>query len=402
MKPGNPVFSSLGTTIFSVMSALAEEHGAVNLGQGAPDGGGPDDVRQVAAQRVIDGPHQYPPFRGIPELRAAVAAHDRRFYGLPVSPDNVLVTSGATEALMAAFLALLSPGDEAIVIDPSYDSYRPAIAAAHASVRAIRLAPPDWRLSREALAAAFSPKTKLIVINTPMNPTGKVFSDDELSLVAEFAARFDAYVICDEVYEHLVLDGRRHRPLMTFDGMAARAIRIGSAGKTFSLTGWKVGYLTASTELIGLIAKAHQFLTFTTPPSLQHAVAYGLAKDDSYYHGLAADMESRRDHLTAELAAIGFAVLPCQGTYFLIADYAPLGLHGAADIIAKRLTIDAGVATIPMTAFYAEPPADLSLLRFCFAKSEAALSEAGRRLRRYFVNRPAGKRAALDAAEAAT
>lgn len=402
MKPGNPVFSSLGTTIFSVMSALAEEHGAVNLGQGAPDGGGPDDVRQVAAQRVIDGPHQYPPFRGIPELRAAVAAHDRRFYGLPVTPDNVLVTSGATEALMAAFLALLAPGDEAVVLDPSYDSYRPAIAAAHASVRAIRLTPPDWQLSREALAAAISPKTKVIVINTPMNPTGKVFSDDELSLVAEFAARFDAYVICDEVYEHLVLDGRRHRPLMTFDGMAARAIRIGSAGKTFSLTGWKVGYITASVDLIGLIAKAHQFLTFTTPPNLQHAVAYGLAKDDSYYVGLAADMESRRDQLAAQLAEIGFAVLPCQGTYFLIADYAPLGLQGAADVVAKRLTSEAGVATIPMTAFYAEPPADLSLLRFCFAKSEAALSEAGRRLRRYFANRPAGERAALDAAEAAT
>lgn len=402
MKPGNSVFSSLGTTIFSVMSALAEEHGAVNLGQGAPDGGGPDDVRQVAAQRVIDGPHQYPPFRGIPELRSAVAAHDRRFYGLNVAPDNVLVTSGATEALMAAFLALLSPGDEAIVLDPSYDSYRPAIAAAYASVRSIGLSPPDWRLTREALAAAFTPKAKLIVINTPMNPTGKMFSDEELALVAEFAARFDAYVICDEVYEHLVLDGRRHRPLMTLDGMAARAIRIASAGKTFSLTGWKVGYITASTELIGLIAKAHQFLTFTTPPSLQHAVAYGLAKDDAYYLGLAADMEKRRDQLAAELSAIGFAVLPCQGTYFLIADYAPLGLSGPADAISKQLTIEARVATIPMTAFYAEPPAGLTLLRFCFAKTEASLSEAARRLRDYFAERPKAVRATLDAAEAAT
>lgn len=387
MKPFNSNFASLGTTIFSVMSALANKHGAVNLGQGFPDDAGPDDVRQVAAEKVLSGPHQYPPFQGLPELRQAVAAHDRRFYGLDhLTADNVLVTSGATEALAACFLGLLNPGDEAIVIEPGYDSYRPMIGAAGATVRAITLSPPDWRLTEDHLRAVFSDRTKLIVVNDPMNPCGKVFADDELALIAEYCKRFDAFAVCDEVYEHLLFDGRRHRPLLTFEGMGERAIKIGSAGKTFSLTGWKVGYVTAAPELIAQLSKVHQFLTFTTPPNLQLAVAHGLAKDASYFEDLRAGMAAKRDRLSEALAAAGFRILPCAGTYFLVADYGALAPRMDSLSFCRMITEEARVTAIPLAAFYGDAPAE-PLIRFCFAKDDATLDAASTQLAAFFKGR---------------
>jgi len=317
VKPANAVLSSYGTTIFEVMSRLAEEHGAVNLGQGFPDGNGPEDVVKVAADYLETGGNQYPSMWGIPALRQAVAAHNARFYGLEVDwRSEVMVTSGGTEALASALFALIEPGDEVVLIEPLYDCYLPIVRRAGGVPKLVRVAPPDWALPRDALAAAFSPATKLILLNSPMNPCSRVFDADE------------AYAVCDEVYEHLLFDGRRHVPLMTLPGMRERAVRIGSAGKTFSLTGWKVGYITAAPALLGPIAKAHQFITFTTPPNLQAAVAYGLGKDERYFNALADDLQSKRDRLAGGLRDIGFTVLDCAGTYFLTTDFRPLGFNG--------------------------------------------------------------------------
>lgn len=379
----NATFAALGTTVFTVMSALASEHGAVNLGQGFPDTDGPEDVRAVAARALMEHSNQYPPMRGLPALRQAVADHEARFYGLAVDPDRqVLVTSGATEALTASLMAFLSPGDEAILIEPAYDSYLPIIRNTGATPRFLRLDPPHWRLEEDRLAALITDKTRLLVLNTPHNPVGRVFSDEELAMLARLAATHDFLVVSDEVYEHLVFDGRRHRPLITFPGMAERTLKIASAGKTFSLTGWKVGMVTGAPALIDQVAKVHQFLTFTTPPNLQAAVAYGLGKDDSYYAGLVADMQARRDRLAAGLAALGFDVLPTEGTYFLTCDYSRLS--GEDDVtFARRLVAEAGVATIPLSPFV-EGDWPHRLIRFCFAKQDAVLDEGVARLRRYF------------------
>ncbi|MGK2286609.1 aminotransferase [Pedomonas sp. V897] len=379
----NATFAALGTTVFTVMSALASEHGAVNLGQGFPDTDGPEDVRAVAARALMEHSNQYPPMRGLPALRQAVADHEARFYGLAVDPDRqVLVTSGATEALTASLMAFLSPGDEAILIEPAYDSYLPIIRNTGATPRFLRLDPPHWRLEEDRLAALITDKTRLLVLNTPHNPVGRVFSDEELAMLARLAATHDFLVVSDEVYEHLVFDGRRHRPLITFPGMAERTLKIASAGKTFSLTGWKVGMVTGAPALIDQVAKVHQFLTFTTPPNLQAAVAYGLGKDDSYYAGLVADMQARRDRLAAGLAALGFDVLPTEGTYFLTCDYSRLS--GEDDVtFARRLVAEAGVATIPLSPFV-EGDWPHRLIRFCFAKQDVVLDEGVARLRRYF------------------
>lgn len=379
----NATFAALGTTVFTVMSALASEHGAVNLGQGFPDTDGPEDVRAVAARALMEHSNQYPPMRGLPALRQAVADHEARFYGLAVDPDRqVLVTSGATEALTASLMAFLSPGDEAILIEPAYDSYLPIIRNTGARPRFLRLDPPHWRLEEDRVAALITDKTRLLVLNTPHNPVGRVFSDEELAMLARLAATHDFLVVSDEVYEHLVFDGRRHRPLITFPGMAERTLKIASAGKTFSLTGWKVGMVTGAPALIDQVAKVHQFLTFTTPPNLQAAVAYGLGKDDSYYAGLVADMQARRDRLAAGLAALGFDVLPTEGTYFLTCDYSRLS--GEDDVtFARRLVAEAGVATIPLSPFV-EGDWPHRLIRFCFAKQDVVLDEGVARLRRYF------------------
>ncbi len=387
-KPLNPVFSRLPTTIFSVMSALAQEHGAINLGQGFPDTDGPESVRRAAADALMDGPNQYPPGTGLPALRRAVAEHDQRFYGLEVDPETeVIVTSGATEALAACLLALLCPGDEAVIFEPAYDAYAPLVQAAGAQARFVPLKPPDWHFDEHRLRETFNEHTKLVLVNSPMNPTGKVFSEHELSVIAGLLSEFDAYAVCDEVYEHLTFDACRHVPLMTLPGMRERCLRIGSAGKTFSLTGWKIGYITADRSIAGSIAKSHQYLTFASPPALQLGVARGLAGDDGYFSNLARTLQQARDLLAEGLRALGMEVLPCSGTYFLIADYSALDPRRDDMAFCRYLTTKAKVAAIPVSAFFQADGSDVprSLIRFCFCKERPLLEEALVRLKKFLA-----------------
>ncbi len=380
MKPLNTLLANTGTTIFTVMSALAVRHGAINLGQGFPDEEGPRDIIQAAADALLDHRNQYPPLTGVPELRAAVAAANQRFYGLHIDPDNgVVVTSGATEAITACLMALINPGDEVVLIEPLYDTYLPVVLLLGGVPKLVRLNPPDWALPREDLAAAFGPRTKLLLLNTPMNPCGKVFSAEELGFIAGLLDQHDAYAVCDEVYEHLVFAGAKHIPLMTLPGMAERTLRIGSAGKTFSLTGWKVGYVSGPNALTGIVAKAHQNLTFTTPPNLQRAVALGLAKPDAYFHALASGLQAKRDLLARGLQSLGFGVLPADGSYFLTTDIAPLGFAGDDAAFCRAITEQAGVAAIPVSAFYAANPPK-NFVRFAFCKQEPVLEAALARL----------------------
>lgn len=379
VKSTNPLLAVSGTTIFEVMSRLARETGALNLGQGFPDGNGPEDVVARAQVTLSDRANQYPPMLGVPELRQAVAAHNKRFYGIEVDwQTQVVVTSGATEALAASIFALVAPGDEVILFEPLYDTYAPVVRQAGGTPVFVRLEAPDWSIPEAKLRAAFGPKTKAILLNTPMNPTGKVFSLPELTLIADLVKAHDTYAICDEVYEHLAFGDKKHVPLMSLPGMAERTIRIGSAGKTFSLTGWKVGYLTCPPDLIATIGKAHQLLTFTTPPNLQHAVAYGLSKDTGYFDTLASDMAGKRDRLAAGLIEAGFKVLPGDGTYFLICELpSDLGISDAEFCLKQIET--AGVVAIPVSAFYDSAP-PTNLIRFCFCKSDGMLDQAVERL----------------------
>lgn len=379
----NPVFAGLPTTIFTVMSDLANEYNAINLGQGFPDSEGPEILREAAARAILDGPNQYPQSRGTAELRQAVAVHDRRFYGLDLDwREEVVITSGATEALAACLFSVIREGDEVIVLEPAYDSYVPIIRAAGGRPRFVRLQTPDWDLDAGQLEAAIGEKTGAIVLNSPMNPSGKVFTEAELSVIADLACRYDLHVICDEVYEHLVFDDFRHVPLMTLPGMRDRCIRIGSAGKTFSLTGWKVGYICTGRELADTVARAHQFLTFSTVPPLQHAVALGLTGGDEYFETLAADMQSSRDRLSRGLEKLGFSLLPCQGTYFLVVDYSSLDAVSGDEDFCRTLTTEAGVAAIPLSAFYPSGSASIpgNFIRFCFCKKQAVIDEALDRL----------------------
>jgi aspartate/methionine/tyrosine aminotransferase len=381
MKPTNSVYTGLPTTIFEEMSRLAIANKAVNLGQGFPDVDGPEDIRQRAAEALMEGPNQYPPMMGIMALREAVAENWRRFHGLHVDPAReVLVTSGATEALSDAINALIEPGDEVVLIEPLYDCYLPLVKRAGGVPKLVRVTPPDWALDETALKAAFSPRTKAILLNNPQNPAAKVYSRDELELIAGLVIRHDAYVIADEVYEHIVFDSARHVSMLSLDGMRERTVAIGSAGKSFSLTGWKVGYVTAAPALIDPIVKAHQFTTFTTPPNLQQAVAFGLVKNESYFKGLAAELQEKRDRLAKHCAALGPGVIPCQGTYFLTLDLGPLGLDGDDAALAKRMTVEAGVTAVPVSAFYVSD-APTSFLRLCFSKRDEVLDEAVERMR---------------------
>ena len=305
MYTTNSTFNSYGTTVFELMSRLAVEYKSINLGQGFPDDYGPNAVLQKASEYLFDLPNQYPPMLGVPELRQAVAAHNKRFYGLDIDwKTETMVSSGATEGLAACFLGLLNQGDEVVVIEPLYDCYLPMIERAGGIPKRVSIEPPDWKLNGSALRAAFSNKTKLVLINSPQNPSSKVYHREELLLIADLVKEYDAIAICDEVYEHMVYDQRKHIPLMTLPGMRDRSIRIGSAGKTFSLTGWKVGYLTGSEELLKAVSKAHQFLVFTTPPNLQRAVADGLNGDGTYFDRLNIDMRSKRDRLAEGLSKI--------------------------------------------------------------------------------------------------
>jgi aspartate/methionine/tyrosine aminotransferase len=394
MKPQNDLLSATGTTIFTVMSALAVEHGAINLGQGFPDYDGPADVIEAAANALRDGRNQYPPMTGVAELREAVAHANRRFYGLEVDPKTeVVVTSGATEAVTACLMAVLNPGDECVLIEPLYDTYLPVVKLLGAVPKLVRLAPPKWELPRAELAAAFGPRTKAILLNTPMNPASKVFTSAELAFIADLLQRHDCYAICDEVYEHLTFDGWKHIPLMTLPGMRARCMRIGSAGKTFSLTGWKVGYVTCDASLAPNVAKAHQNLTFTTPPNLQRAVAVGLMKEDAYFAGLSSALQAKCDRLGAGLARLGFGVLPVQGSYFITADFRPimasLGFTGDDVAFCRALTVEAKVTAIPVTAFYASPEAPNHYARFAFCKADALLDAAVDRIASWLSGRRA-------------
>lgn len=375
----NPIFSALSTSVFEVMSRLARETGAVNLGQGFPDDPGPLDVRQKAAAAVVDGWNQYPPMMGIPELRQAAATHYKRWQGLDLDPESeIMVTSGATEAIAGALMALVTPGDEVVLFEPMYDAYVPLVRRAGGIPKFVTLAPPHFGLTEEALAKAFSPKTKVVLFNNPLNPTATIFSPADLDLLADFCVRHDAIAICDEVWEHVVFDGRRHVPVLGRPDMRERTVKISSAGKIFSLTGWKVGLVMAAPAVMRVLAKAHQYITFTTPPNLQAAVAYGLAKDDAYFEGMRADFQRSRDRFAAGLSDLGFSVLPSAGTYFLNVDIAPLG---ESDDVAfcRRLVTENGVAAIPVSAFYAEGPVK-NVVRFCFAKRDATLDAALERL----------------------
>lgn len=382
-KPLNRLLEAQPTTIFTVMSALARQYDAVNLGQGFPDTEGPQDMVRVAADALLDGQNQYAPLTGLPELRQAVADSNARFQGLTINPDSeVIVTSGATEALAISLMALIEPGDEVVLIEPLYDTYLPMVRQLGGIPKLVRLEHPDWTLPRDALANAFSARTKAILLNTPMNPTGKVFTQEELTFIADLLKHYDAYAVCDEVYEHLTF-GAPHISLMALPDMRERCIRIGSAGKSFSLTGWKVGYVTVPAPLATVIAKAHQNLVFATAPNLQRAVAYGLNKDTQYFQGLAADLAHKRTILSDGLRSVGLEVLPCHGSYFVMADITPLA-QGEDDVaFAQRLTREAGVTTIPASAFYdasnGAPPTHL--LRFAFCKQEAILQEAIGRIR---------------------
>jgi aspartate/methionine/tyrosine aminotransferase len=375
----NPIFSALSTSVFEVMSRLARETGAVNLGQGFPDDPGPEDVRRKAAEAVISGWNQYPPMMGLPELRQAAAAHFKHWQGLDLDPDSeIMVTSGATEAIAGALMALVSPGDEVVLFEPMYDAYVPLVRRAGGIPKFVTLTPPAFGLSEAALEQAFSPKTRVVLFNNPLNPTATIFSDADLDLLAAFCVKHDAVALCDEVWEHVVFDGRRHVPMMSRPGMRERTVKISSAGKIFSLTGWKVGLVMAAPALMRVLAKAHQYITFTTPPNLQAAVAYGLGKEDGYFEGMRADFQRSRDRFASGLAGLGFDVLPSVGTYFLNVDIAPLG---EADDVAfcQRLVTGNGVAAIPVSAFYAEG-AVRTVVRFCFAKHDATLDAALERL----------------------
>jgi aspartate/methionine/tyrosine aminotransferase len=375
----NRLFANLPTTVFEVMSGLARETGAINLGQGFPDDPGPEDVRRAAADAVLNGYNQYPSMMGIPELRASVAAHYRHWQGVDLDANTeVMVTSGATEALAGAILGIVEPGDEVVLFEPMYDAYLPLVRLAGGVPKFVTLQPPHFRLTEEALAKAFSPKTKAVLFNNPLNPTATVFSSEDLNLLAAFCRKFDAIAISDEVWEHVVFDGRKHQPVLGLEGMRERSVKIGSAGKIFSLTGWKVGFVCAAPHIMKVLAKSHQFLAFTTAPNLQHAVAYGLAKDDAYFETMRATFARSRDRFTAGLNTLGFDVIPSQGTYFVNIDIAPLN---EPDDVAfcRRLVLEHGVAAIPVSAFYAEG-AVKNVVRFCFAKKDSTLDAGLERL----------------------
>ncbi|UYB41510.1 pyridoxal phosphate-dependent aminotransferase [Streptomyces sp. Je 1-4] len=385
----NRRLAEFGTTIFAEMSALAVRTGSINLGQGFPDADGPEEVREAAVRALRDGRgNQYPPGPGIPELRTAVAAHQQRFYGhlgLSYDPDTeVLITAGATEALAASLLALLEPGDEVIALEPYYDSYAAGIALAGGRRVPVTLrADPEsgtYRLDLDELRDAITGSTRLILLNTPHNPTGTVLSREELAEIARLACEHNLLVITDEVYEHLVFEGE-HLPLASFPGMRERTVTIGSAGKTFSFTGWKVGWVTAPAELVGAVRSAKQFLTYVSAGPFQYAVAEALALPDSYFAELRNDLRAKRDVLATGLTAAGFQVFRPAGTYFITTDIRPLG-HDDGFAFCRALPERVGVVAIPNAVFYDHKTQGAPYVRFAFCKQEAVLREAAERLQK--------------------
>jgi N-succinyldiaminopimelate aminotransferase len=379
----NARLQGFGTTIFSEMSALAVATGAINLGQGFPDTDGPAEVAEAAIAAIRAGHNQYPPGPGIPELRQAVAAHQHRFYQLAYDPaSEVLVTAGATEAIAAALLALCEVGDEVVTFEPYYDSYAACIAMAGAVRRVVTLRPPGYRADLEALARAITPKTRLLLLNSPHNPTGKVFGVDELEAIARLCVAHDLLVVSDEVYEHMVFEGS-HRPLATFPGMRERTITVSSAGKTFSFTGWKIGWACAPAPLITALRTAKQFLTYVNGAPFQPAVVTGLGLPDSYFAGLRDDLAAKRDCLCDGLASVGFEVFRPAGTYFVTADIRPLGTGREVDGMSfcRALPHRCGVVAVPNSVFYDDQEAGRHLVRFAFCKRLEVLEEAVSRLK---------------------
>jgi len=378
----NSALAGMGTSIFAEMSALAVETGSVNLGQGFPDTDGPAEVARVAADAVLSGlGNQYPPGPGVPELRTAIAAHQKRFYGLDLDPETeVLVTAGATEAIAAAMLALLEPGDEVIALEPYYDSYAACIAMAGGRRVPITLRAPLFRPDLDALSDAITSRTRLILLNTPHNPTGMVATADELAVIAELAIRHDLLVVTDEVYEHLVFDGV-HIPISTLPGMRERTVTISSGAKTFSFTGWKIGWVTASPELVTAVRTAKQFLTFVNGGPFQYAIAAGLALPDAYYADAAGSLRRKRDLLAGGLRSAGFEVFVPQGTYFITTDIAALGESDGLEF-CRSLPLRCGVVAVPNVVLYDDRDAGRTQVRFAFCKRDDVLAEAAERLGR--------------------
>lgn len=368
----NSLYASLGATVFEVMSRLAAERGAVNLGQGFPEDDGPRDIREAAARATLEVSNQYPPMRGLPELRQAVAAHYRAWHGIDLDwQSEVTITSGATEAIAAALLAFIEPGDEVILFEPLYDAYLPMVKRAGGVPRILRLEPPEWALNRDDLAAAFTERTRVVVLNTPLNPSASVMSRIDLALLADLCRAHDCVVISDEVWEHVLFDDR------SFDSMLhtlrERTLKIGSAGKMFSLTGWKVGFACGAPALTEPFVRAHQFLTFTTPPNLQHAVAYGLGAGRDYFLNMRQAFQRSRDRLVSALRGEGFVTLPVAGAYFVSINLAASGI-GMNDEAFARHCIEHGVAVIPYAPFYVNPGSP-PLIRLCFAKRDETLDK---------------------------
>ena len=371
----------LGVTIFEEMTGLAVRTGAINLGQGFPDEDGPLEIREAARAAISSGANQYAPGKGIPLLREAVAAHQERFYGLAPDPETeVVITTGATEGIAASLLAFARPGDEVLTFEPFYDSYGAVIGLAGATHVTAPLAAPDFLPDMAALEAAFSQRTRVVLLNNPHNPTGAVFPRSVLQRIVELARKYDSIIITDEVYEHLTF-GVSHIPVAGLPGAAERTITISSAGKTFSLTGWKVGWLSGPAELVAAARTVKQFLTYSSGTPFQAAIAAGLALPDDFFKGIAADLERKRDILSAGLRAAGFDVFSPQGTYFVNVDTAPLGITDSVDL-ARRLPALVGVAAIPVPVFCHPEGAERtrSLLRFAFCKKAAVLEEAAGRL----------------------
>ena len=374
----NPVFASLPTTVFEHMSGLARTHQAINLGQGFPDGPEPDALLKAAAKALERG-NQYAPSRGVPQLREAVAGFYRAHDGLALTDQNVIVTSGATEGLCAALLAVVSPGDEVIIIEPAYDADRPLIERAGGVVKAISLTPPQWRIDRSLLDQAVTERTCAIVFNNPHNPVGRAFTEEEVEAVASLCRDHDLIAISDEVWERLVFDGRKHIALASRRGMAERTLKVGSAGKLFGLTGWKIGFLVGEGGLLDAAAKAHQFITFTSAPNLQWAVAEGLGWPDDYFVDQAQAFGHSRDFLAKALHQQGFVVLPSEATYFLCVDLAASRIDISAADFAEWAVKEHGIAGIPVSAFMSSHAGD-AILRLCFAKPDEVLKRAAQRL----------------------
>jgi N-succinyldiaminopimelate aminotransferase len=385
--PLNRRLAEFGTTIFAEMSALALRTGSINLGQGFPDTDGPEEIREAAVRALRDGlGNQYPPGPGVPELRTAIVDHQRRRYGLAFDPDTeVLVTAGATEAIAAALLGLLEPGDEVVALEPYYDSYAACIAMAGGTRVPVTLRPSGgrFRLDLDELRDAVTDRTRLLLINTPHNPTGTVLTREELTAIAELAVERDLLVVTDEVYEHLVFDDAEHLPLATFPGMRERTVTIGSAGKTFSFTGWKVGWVTAAPALVTAVRSAKQYLTYVASGPFQYAVAEALALPDSYFEGFRADMLAKRDVLAAGLSDAGFEVFRTAGTYFISTDIRPLG-ESDGFAFCRALPERAGVVAIPNAVFYDHREAGAPFVRFAFCKRTEVLEEAAKRLKAAF------------------